>query len=103
MKKIIFTAAITALAATASRAQNTATYCDLVVYRNFLKNYVAEMHVDGNKKARLTVLKDQQGKKVKFTSEADAVNYVTKQGWELVTAYHNHGAETHFYLKKNMG
>jgi hypothetical protein len=83
-------------------AQNPIKYCDLTVYRPFFKNYVAEMHVDGNVKTSQTLLRDNAGKPMKFASESDAVNYVAQQGWELVTAYNRHGGESHFFLKKNI-
>jgi hypothetical protein len=99
MKKLILISAMTLFSA-AGFAQTAVKYCDLVVYQPNFKNFVAEMHVDGNTRPRLTKLRDAAGNKLKFATEADAVNYVARQGWEVVTAYNRNHSETHFLLKK---
>ena len=84
----------------AGYATGNMKYCDLVVYRPAFKNYVAEMHVDSNTRAQASVLRDGKGNKIKFASAADALNYMAKQGWELVAAYDERGGGIHFILKK---
>lgn len=102
MKKYLLTAAISLFSA-ATFAQNFSGYCDLIVYQPFLKNYVAiPDYGTGNKKITkaTNAIKDETGNIIKFPSEIKALNYMVKQGWELVSAYHNRGGETHFILKK---
>jgi hypothetical protein len=100
MKKFLLLTAFGLLATAGAFAQSATKYCDLVVYRPGFKNYVAEMHVDGNSRTKESLVRDASGAPMKFASEADAINYLAKQGWELVTAY-SRSSETHFFLKKN--
>ena len=99
MKKLLLISALSLVSAARAFAQNAIKYGDLIVYRPFLDRYVAELHVDGNVKTRFAFLRDQAGNKLKFASEADALNYVCKQGWELVSSYYH--SQTHFILKKS--
>lgn len=101
MRKLVLILCATLSFSVLSFAQKNMEYCELVVYRNFLKNYVAEFHTDSNKKASLTIIRDENGNKIKFATQAEALNYITKQGWELVTAFNEHGGSTHFFLKKS--
>ena len=87
----------------ASFAQNVPSYCELNVYQPGLKNYIAiPDYGTANKKVTKAAdaIKDENGNVMKFPSEITALNYMVKQGWELVSTYHNHGGETHFFLKK---
>jgi hypothetical protein len=100
MKKTLFVTLSAILFSVAAHAQSSRPYADLVVYRLFLKNYVAELHVDSNSKPKKSILRLDNGRKIKFAEEADALNYTCRQGWELVSSYRSHSGETHFILKK---
>lgn len=101
MKKYLITAAIS-IFSTVSFAQNVTSYCDLDVYRPGVKNYIATADYGNGLKitAKTAALKDASGNTLKFRSEIEALNYMARQGWELVTSYHIHGGETHFFLKR---
>jgi len=101
MRKLLLISAFTLCSTAGVFAQNTVKYCDLVVYKPNFKNFIAEMHVDGDARPRFTKLRDAAGNKLKFATEAEAINYVAKQGWELVTAYNRNHSETHFIMKKS--
>src|ERR1700723_1282053 len=106
MKKLLLIPAILLLSVISSFAQPRVSgshgtqYCELVVFQPWFKNHVAQMHSDGNTAPGLTWLRDAAGSKIRFASEADALNYVTKQGWELVSSYYHN--KTHFFLKKEI-
>jgi hypothetical protein len=99
MKKLFLLSAFV-LTASGAFAQ-TAKYAELLVYHTGLNltKFTAEFHVDGKKKTSQTVIRDPQGNKMKFGSAADALNFVTDQGWELVSTYGQKDI-THFILKK---
>ena len=101
MKKYLLIGAISAFSAT-TFAQKATSYCDLDVYRPGFKNYIATANFGNGRKnaTKANALKDASGRIIKFVSEVEAVNYMAGQGWELVTSYHTHGGDTHFFLKK---
>jgi hypothetical protein len=100
MKKLTISSAIALCLSITTNAGTPSKYCDLVVYRQFLKNFVAEMHVDGKIKTSQTLIRDADGNKVKFACEADALNYMAQQGWELVSSYNRNHNETHFIISR---
>lgn len=66
-------------------------YCSVRTYSLFTGNTV-EVSVDyGQKKERglfnMNIMKDENGKRVIFNSEIDALNYFGTQGWKLVNAF----------------
>jgi hypothetical protein len=87
-----------------SYADPAVKYCELLVYRPGFKSgvYVAEMHVDGMATTKSTILRDNAGHRMKFASGTDAVNYVAKQGWELVTVNRSHNGDIVYTLKKSI-
>jgi hypothetical protein len=101
MRKTILISALMLCTSVAGWAQNAAKYCELIVYRPNFKNYVAEMHSDGGTTRQQSLLRDAKGNVMKFTDEAEALNYIARQGWDLVSSYYNnHRDETHFIVKK---
>ena len=102
MKQNILIAAM-AMLCTPAMAQNTTKYCDLDVYRPGFNKLVATVNY-GTEHKRVTLknnaVRDASGNTVKFLSELEAVNYMARQGWELVSSYRVHGGDTHFYMKK---
>lgn len=100
MKKLIITSFIACSLSAAGYAQGAEKYCELIVYRQFLKNFVAELHPGGDIKTRQTFIRNAQGEKVKFPSAIDAVNYMAQQGWVVVCAFTRHGNEEHFIITK---
>ena len=99
MKILIFMAASSLIYLNAGYAQSGMKYCDLVVTQPFFKNYYAELHTETNKTKGDCILRDANGKKIKFAATADALDFVVKQGFELVSTYNDHST-IHFLLKK---
>ena len=92
-----------AFATSASYAEET-QYCEINVYQPAFKRYVVEVNNMGSHKRKFTAIKESStGKKMKFESRLDAVNYFTKDGWEVVseTIVPHSGGETRFYMKKS--
>jgi hypothetical protein len=59
----------------------TYVYCEVRTYFEVEKIFITIDYGDGK---RFTALKDEDGKKVSFSGIAEMLNYMTKQGWELV-------------------
>ena len=100
MKKAFFMSAAVLLFSQVAFASPEYKYCDLVVFHPGFKRYVAEMRFDGNTHRREGLLRDAGGNKIKFSTTVDALNYVVKQGWQLVSCYSDHGGPVHFILTK---
>lgn len=100
MKKYFLIAALATLA-TRSYA-NEIKYCELAVYQPSFKRYVADVNYMGSHKRKFDKIKDANGKAIKFEARLDAVNYMIKDGWEVVseTIVPHSGGETRFYMKK---
>lgn len=106
MKKIVFILALM-LFCIVVRAQHT-VYCEVMEF------YVAGLgssliSVDfGNKGADELV--DENGKKIKFNSLVDALMYMERRGWSVISAFsvfHNTGIVqpvpvAHYLMKKNV-
>jgi len=72
-------------------------YCELTVKNGgFENNTVTKAFVNYGEKDVL--IKDTAGHKMKFKSSVAAINYMTQQGWTLVTAYYHEN--THFFFKR---
>ncbi len=97
MRKHLLIAALCLLTTTAF-ADNR--ICELSVYQPNFKRWVAEVNYSDAPKNKFDKILNSDGKKMRFNSKLDALNYVMKDGWQLVSVYHNHSGETHFFLKK---
>ena len=100
MKKQLLIIACTLLA-TATHAEEP-KYCELSVYQPSFKRYVAEVNYMGTHKRKFDKIKGTDGKRIRFEARLDAVNYMVKDGWEVVseTVVPHSGGETRFYMKK---
>lgn len=94
-KKLLLIAAIwfTQLA----RAEAPVRYCDLVVTPSW-NQYFACVAYSDRPDIPLLPIRDSAGRKIKFLSKMAALNYFTKDGWQLFAIYREDG--THFILKK---
>jgi len=99
MKKIFLVSIASLTLHMAAVAQTAGKYSDLQVFQPGFKNYIAELHIDGGQSASKSLIRDKDGNKMKFAKQAEALNYVAEQGWELVSSWHGNGI-THFILKK---
>ncbi len=100
MKKQFLIIAFTLLGAAAYADEPK--YCELSVYQPSFKRYVADVNYMGTHKRKFDKIKDVNGKRIKFEARLDAVNYMIKDGWEVVseTVVPHSGGETRFYMKK---
>lgn len=97
MKKQILIISCTLLAATA-RAEEP-KYCELSVYQPNFKRYVAEVNYMGSHVRKFTKIKGANGKQIRFEAKLDAVTYMIKDGWEVVSESVTRN-DTRFFLKK---
>ena len=90
MKKVIFLFVLMSLALSA-HAQLHATYCEIIGSGNFSGNKIKISFDFGNQgfsyRASDNVIVDEKGTPIEFTSMIDALNYMSKFGWKLQTAY----------------
>ncbi len=99
MKNLLF--ALLLLGTTVAHAQNTGKYCEIRVYRPGFDKYVASVNYGDKSDNNNNFIKDKDGQKIKFPTRISVVNYMTAQGWVLVSSdYNPHSNETHFYMKK---
>jgi len=101
MKKYIFLIPFMLMTAFAD-AQTNPSYCEFSVYQPNFKRYVAAINHMGSHKRKFEKIKNSNGKPMKFECRLDALNYMTRQGWEVVTAcvIPHSGGETRYYMKK---
>jgi hypothetical protein len=97
MKKHLFSA-IFCLLATSMYARDR--YCELTVYQPNFKRYVAKVNYSDVPKTKFDPITDNSGKKLRFESKLEALNYMQQDGWQLVSVYYTRGNEAHFFLKK---
>jgi hypothetical protein len=78
--------------------QKKIAYC-IVGIGSPSRKYVVATLFDGTAKKTSDIeIKDSQGKQIKFTTVIDVLDYVTQQGWTLVSSYYA-GAQ-YFVFKK---
>src|ERR1700761_1148197 len=98
MKKILllllFTAPLFGFAQNViSSNQPKGPYGIAMVYCGFSKSQVELSINDGSgKKMKDMMIKDEQGKNLKFTSEVSALNYLSQNGWSIVSSYEDTSA-----------
>ena len=82
-------------------AKPAARYCELAVYQPGFRRYVAEVNYSNVPKPKFDAIRDNAGKKIRFASRLDALNFFTRDGWELVSVSRaQHNGATHFFLRK---
>jgi hypothetical protein len=86
MKSAIFTFLVVFATTTFAqeKKQTIEQYCQLKMLGQYLE-LQNTVEVDYGEKKRSYKLKDENDKVVKFNSGVDALNYMGKQGWKLVT------------------
>ena len=88
MKKFIILAAFICSACVGLAQDSSWRHVSITVLPRLLSNKInVEVDYGGDTKFFSdTRMKDDEGKAVKFNSVADILNYMSKQGWELITA-----------------
>jgi hypothetical protein len=110
MKKFIFLALLSSPFLAFSQESDSSKveqYCELVATGRLLSTKV---NIDVNygeerKFFKTYMLKNADGKMIKFNSVVDGINYLGSQGWKLVNAFpisdgSGNGKIYHFYFKK---
>jgi len=105
MKKILFAFLLSLLCVTAS-AQNYkndgkpyAVYCQLISYETFSGK--TKVKILWNNMKEETALCDEKGEKIDLQNLIDAMNYMSKRGWEFVQC-ERYNDEYHYILKKQV-
>ena len=105
MKKILFAFLLSLLCVTAS-AQNYkndgkpyAVYCQLLGYETFSGK--TKVKILWNNMKEETTLCDEKGEKIDLQNLIDAMNYMSKRGWEFVQC-ERYNDEYHYILKKQV-
>lgn len=88
MKKILFVCLCTFVTTIAFAQDSSWRHVSITVLPRLMSNKInVEVDYGGDTKFFSdTRMKDDEGKAVKFNSVADILNYMSKEGWELVTA-----------------
>ncbi len=79
-------------------------YCQIVAVGKLLSNKV-KIYIDYGQKGNFfddTGIRDGNGKRIKFHSVIDALNYMNHLGWDMINAYPiTHGTQNvyHYYFK----
>ena len=105
MKKILFAFLLSLLCVTAS-AQNYkndgkpyTVYCQLISYETFSGK--TKVKILWNNMKEETALCDEKGEKIDLQNLIDAMNYMSKRGWEFVQC-ERYNDEYHYILKKQV-
>ncbi|MBN1989417.1 MAG: hypothetical protein JW783_08485 [Bacteroidales bacterium] len=115
MKKLLLAFAI-AISALAIKAQTVngipldkidVTYIDIVEYRKFVSDKV-NIQLDYGQRSHILYneerfVKDENGKDMEFNSMMDALNFLSKYGYEYIDSYVTRSKESstsHFLLKR---
>lgn len=80
-------------------------YCEVVVYNSFGLGKVKVVVDFGEMKdgPKYFFLADERGINIKFQTAMDALNYLSKRGWKLVSSYFvNTGASFHHIMQKEV-
>lgn len=108
MKKVFFLMMML-IASISVSAQNLVegkhvTYVELLGYESMLSTKVKVMVDMGQNQNKTNYkLRDENDKPIKFNSMVDALNYMTKRGWEYVNSFpvtHSNQNVYHYLLKK---
>lgn len=107
MRRLATLAACVIMAACA-QAQKRAVYCDLMDFSSGTSFGKKLISIDFGNSAAQDLL-DVNGQKIKFKSVIDALNYMARQGWRLVTtdqvstsAVLSKTNVAHYYLTKDV-
>jgi hypothetical protein len=77
-------------------------YCEILGMNRFKYTITDAVFFDFGDKTTPSEPKDAFGKKLKFKSMMEALNYMIKQGWEFVQAYSSDDGFNHYLLKKKL-
>ncbi len=85
----------------ASQAQEKYAYCELTTQIKGGKFITFINFGDDSPYNDMPEYKDASGKPLTFTSHIDAINFMSKKGWELVLAYSSgEGAVKNYILRR---
>lgn len=87
MKKFILSAVAAVLAFGAAEAQEYKVYCQIVGVSKFMSKKVSVRVDFGQTPSAHNALVDENGKKIIFNSMIDAMNYMSRLGWEFECVY----------------
>ncbi len=90
-----------------SQPKTTYRFCEIIVQDGFVHNgYVAVDYGQAVKILGNRRLTDKEGRDMKFNSVVDALNYMSKTGWEYFQVYTVHststGSEAHYVFRKEI-
>lgn len=80
-------------------------YCEVIVWSHQIMFHAAVSFDFGMQSNNTVMLYDSQNKPLKFITGMDAVNYLSKRGWKLVSTYYESISESesvHFVMEKNI-
>ena len=119
MKKVLFIAVLVFLATNLKAQTNDSIqsneskyqYCEVVGSTSSILSTKVRIQVDYGQEVSFwnqyskRVIKEEDGKAIKFNSMIDALNYMGTQGWEFVQAYAVTMGNTnvyHFLMKRKL-
>ena len=90
-----------------SSTKTTYRFCEIIIQDGFVHNsYVAVDYGQPLKVLGKRRLTDKEGVDLKFNSVVDALNYMSKMGWEYFQVYTIQGtptsSEAHYVLRKEV-
>lgn len=80
-------------------------YCEVIVWSHQIMFHAAVSFDFGMQSNNTVMLYDSQNKPLKFITGMDAVNYLSKRGWKLVSTYYESISESesvHFVMEKTI-
>ena len=80
-------------------------YCEVIVWPHHVRYHAAVTFDFGMQSYTAAMLYDSKNQPLRFVSGMDAVNYLSKRGWRVVSSYYktnNKGESTHFVMEKTV-
>ena len=80
-------------------------YCEVIVWPHHVMYHAAVTFDFGMQSYTAAMLYDSKNQPLRFVSGMDAVNYLSKRGWRVVSSYYktiNKGESTHFVMEKTV-
>ena len=80
-------------------------YCEVIVWPHHVMYHAAVTFDFGMQSYTTAMIYDSKNQPLRFVSGMDAVNYLSKRGWRVVSSYYktiNKGESTHFVMEKTV-
>ena len=80
-------------------------YCEVVVWPHHVRYHAAVTFDFGMQTYTAAMLYDSKNRPLRFISGMDAVNYLSKRGWRVITSYYKTASKnesTHFVMEKTV-